>query len=179
MKLNLTFETIEDIKNFHTNLQSIKLQMLEFQAQTVRNLGEGVIDRIHQKMRSQGFSEKIIDGTRLDSIEIISEKRVRLIFISEYFSQIGFDVALGREEGTEDHFIEPLSVGSPFIDKPEALHGGNKWPFFSKGHWVDGILPLYIVRDTVKEMTPSFQDEYNRQLTNWLAENLGGSTSAS
>lgn len=175
----MTFETIGDIQNFHTNLQAIKLQMLEFQATTVRKLGQGVINRIHQKMRASGFSEKIIDGTTLDNIEIISSKRVRLFFRSEYFAETGFDVAIAREEGTEDHFIEPLSIGSPFVDKPEALHGGSKWPFFSKGHWVSGILPLYIVRDTVKEMAPSFQDEYNRQLTNWLAANLGGNANAS
>lgn len=178
MKLQLTFETIGDIQKFHSNLQSIKLQMLEFQAETVRKLGQGVISRIHQKMRSAGVSEKIISGTKLDNIEIISNRRVRLFFRSEYFAKTGFDVALAREEGTEDHFIEPLSIGSPFIDKPEALHGGTKWPFFSKGHWVSGMPSLFIVKDTVKEMTPSFQDEYNRQLTNWLAANLGGKVNA-
>lgn len=179
MKLQLKFETIGDIQRFRSNLVSIKIQIIEFQATLTREIGEQIIQRIHQKMRSAGFSEKIIEGTTLDNIEILSSKKVRLFFRSEYFAKTGFDVALAREEGTDDHFIEPLSTGSPFVEKPEALHGGQKWPYFSKGHMVSGMLPLFIVRNTVKEMTPHLQDEYNRQFTNWLANNLGGNIIAS
>lgn len=172
MKLNLKFETIEDVKNFQSNVQSIKLQILEFQAFTVRKLGEQIVDRIHEKMRESGFSEKIINGTKLDNIEIISTKRVRLYFRSEYFANNGFDVALGREEGTDKHKVE----AGPGTALPIPTEGGI---IFRKSAEPDGIVALYIVRDTVKQMVPHLQDEYNRQFTQWLAENFGGQIIAS
>ena len=175
MQLKLKFDSIEDIKEFSSKTQRLKLQLLQFQAKTINDIAISLtLKRIHDKMRAAGFSQKIIDGTVLASIEIRGPKKVRLIFKSEYFSETGFDVAVAREEGTEDHFIEPISNLSPFIDKPEALHGGDKWPFFSKGHDVSGIVALFIVKTTVKETEEPFQDEYRRRLINWYAANLGG-----
>lgn len=180
MAIKIVLNTIEDLKKFHNSLTTLKIQLIQFQAYTVRALGEDLIEsKIHEKMRAAGFDEKIINGTYLDNIELIGRKKARLFFRSEYFSDTGFDVALAREEGTERHFIEPLSVGSPFVDKPEALYGGSKWPFFSKGHWVDGILAMYIVFNTVKEMTPFLQDSYNRKKQEWMLKNLEGIAVAS
>jgi len=73
---------------------------------------------------------------------------------------------LGREEGTDDHDIKPVFK--------KALHGGDDWPFFSKGHEVSGIVALFIMKTTVKETAEPFQDEYRRRLMNWYAANLGG-----
>jgi len=125
MPLTVTFETIEDINDFRRSLQVLKLQILQFQATVVRDIAEEItIFVIHAKMRAAGFSEKIIDGTILDNIEIIGNKKIRFHIRSEYFSSTGFDVALGREEGTDDHFIKPVVK--------QALHGGSDWPFFQK-----------------------------------------------
>ena len=172
MKLQVQFETIEDIKKFRSNLQTLKLQLLEFQAVTIRKLGDGVIQRIHTKMKSAGFSQKIIDGTFLDNIEIMGTKKVRLFFRSIYFTDTGFDVALAREEGTKKHKIIagkgkvlPIPTSSGII--------------FRKSANPDGILALFIIHNTIKEMKESFQDEYNRQLVNWYAANLGGKVIAS
>lgn len=178
MQLKVTFDTIEDIKRFRINLQVLKLQLLQFQAATVRKLGVTItLHSIHTKMRAAGFSQKIIDGTILDQIDILGPKKIRFHFTSVYFSSTGFDVAVGREEGTKTHFIEPLSNLSPFIDKPEALHFEETK--FSKGHEVSGILALFIVAKTVKETAESVRDEYRRQLLNWYAANLGGIAIAS
>lgn len=172
MSLTVTFETIEDIKDFRRSLQVLKLQILQFQATVVREIANEItIFVIHAKMRAAGFSEKIIDGTILDNIEIIGNKKIRFHIRSEYFSSTGFDVALGREEGTDDHFIKPVVK--------EALHGGSDWPFFSKGHEVSGIMAFFIVRDTVKETAPRVQEQYRRDLLQWYVANLGGIAHAS
>lgn len=167
MQLKLKFESIEDIKEFSSKTQRLKLQLLQFQAKTINEIAINLtLARIHNKMRAAGFSQKIINGTVLASIEIRGSKKVRLIFKSEYFSETGFDVALAREEGTDDHFIKPVFK--------KALHGGDDWPFFSKGHEVSGIVALFIMKTTVKETEEPFQDEYRRRLMNWYAANLGG-----
>ncbi|KKN75405.1 hypothetical protein LCGC14_0380260 [marine sediment metagenome] len=166
-ELIVQFKTIEDVKNFRTKLQGIRLQLFQFQAATVRNIGEIlVLGTIHARMRAAGFSEKIIDGTILDNIEVRGTKKVRLFFRSEYWSDTHFDVALAREKGTKKHFIKPV--------KKKALHGGSKWPFFSKGHEVSGIVALKIVKNTVKQLQRQFQDAYRLVQLEWYAENLGG-----
>ena len=60
MPLNITFETIEDIKEFRNSVQILKLQILQFQAIVVRDITEEItMFVIHAKMRAAGFSEKI------------------------------------------------------------------------------------------------------------------------
>lgn len=174
MPFTILLRTIEDIKRFRQKITGLKIQLFTFQSTTIRKLANIIIvDMIHQNMRAAGFSEKIIEGTFLDNIELLGRKKVRLFFRSEYFTETGFDVALAREEGTDRHFIEPLRIKNNTDDGPKALHGGAKWPYFSKGHWVDGMLALFIVSNTVKQMTAPLQDEYNRQQDIWYKQNLG------
>lgn len=180
MPFTIIIKSIDDIQRFRQKITGLKIQLFQFQSTTIRNLANIiVVDKIHKNMRDAGFDEKIIEGTFLDNIELRGRRKIRLFFRSEYFSETGFDVALAREEGTERHFIEPLSIGSPFIDKPEALHGGKNWPFFSKGHFVDGMLALFIVSQTVKQMAAPLQDEFNRQQSIWYEKNLEGIAVAS
>lgn len=172
MSLKVTFESIEDIKQFRTRLQVLKLQLLQFQATVVREIVEEItIFVIHAKMRAAGFDEKIIEGTILDNIEILGTKKIRFHIRSVYFSSTGFDVALGREEGTEDHFVAPVVK--------EALHGGASWPFFSKGHEISGVIAFFIVKDTVKETAERVRIQYKKELLQWYVSNLGGIASAS
>jgi len=177
MSSNLSFETIHDLKRFKINLQTLKMQKFQFDIITLNKLAVLlVLDRIHQKMRAANFSEKIIKNTIVSQVERRSKNKVRIHFRSELFAETGYDIALGREEGTDRHFIEPKSADNPSVKKPESLHGSGAWPYFSKGHWVDGVPAFFIIKNTVQEMQEPFQDEYNRALNNWYAENLGVST---
>ena len=172
MSLKVTFESVEDIKQFRTRLQVLKLQLLQFQATVVREIAEEItIFVIHAKMRAAGFDEKIIEGTILDNIETKGNKKITFHIRSVYFSSTGFDVALGREEGTDDHFVKPV--------EKEALHGGATWPFFSKGHEVSGVIAFFIVKDTVKETAERVRVQYKIELLQWYKSNLGGIASAS
>jgi len=167
MPFTILLRTIDDIKRFRTKITSFKIQLLQFQSTTLRKFANLIIvDKIHQNMRDAGFSEKIIEGTILDNIELRGRTKVRLFFRSEYFSETGFDVAVAREEGTEKHKI----VAGPGKVLPIPTSEGI---IFRKSANPDGILALFIVASTVKQMTEPLQDEYNRQLNLWYQQNLG------
>ncbi len=174
MAYKITLRTIEDIKKFRNKITNLNIQLLEFQTITITKLANEIItSKILHKMKSAGFSEKIIKETRLDRIDYIGTRKIRLHFVSDYFSEDGtsFDVSLAREIGTKRHFIKPV--------KKLALYGGKKWPFFSKGHWVSGIPAYHIIRDTVKAFAPYLQEAYNKEQDKWYAKNLEGVAVAS
>jgi len=173
MALTLVLRTISDLKRFRTKTTSFKIQLLQFQSSTLRKFANMIIvDKIHQNMRDAGFSEKIIEGTFLNNIELRGRTKVRLFFISEYFSATGFDVAVAREEGTEKHKVVAGEGKVLPIPTSDGL-------IFRKSANPDGILALFIVANTVKQMTEPLQDEYNRQLNMWYQQNLGDMAVAS
>jgi len=173
MAFTLVLRTINDIKRFRLKTTSFKMQLFVFQSTTLRKFADIIItDKIHQNMRDAGFSEKIIDGTFLDNIELRGRTKARLFFISEYFSETGFDVALAREEGTDDHDV----IAGPGKVLPIPTSEGI---IFRKKSHPDGILALFIVSSTVKQMTAPLQDEYNRQQDIWYQKNLGDMAVAS
>jgi len=124
-------------------------------------------------MEARGFSRKIIDNTFINNIEIKSKSKVRIFITSLYFADTGFDVALGREKGTDRAYAKP---DEPTPERPNPhlkwIIGGKA--FYSKGHWRDGVIAFYIIRDTIKEMKGHLQEEYNRALTNWYINNFSG-----
>jgi len=167
MGFTLVLRTLNDIKRFRTKITSFQIQLLQFQSVTVRKFANLIIvEKIHQNMRDAGFSEKIIEGTILDNIELRGRLKVRLFFRSEYFSETGFDVAVAREEGTEKHKIVAGEGKVLPIPTSEGI-------IFRKSAHPDGIMALFIVANTVKQMTEPLQDEYNRQLNLWYQQNLG------
>ncbi len=173
MPFTITLRTINDIKKFRLKTTSFKMQLFVFQSTTLRKFANIIIvEKIHRDMRAAGFSEKIIDGTYLNNIEIIGKTKARLFFRSEYFSETGFDVALAREEGTDDHDV----IAGPGKVLPIPTSEGI---IFRKSAHPDGILALFIVANTVKQMTAPLQDEYNRQQDIWYLENLGDMAVAS
>lgn len=168
MPFTILLKTIDDIKLFRQKITGLKLQLFTFQSFTLRKFANIIIvDKIHQNMMDAGFSEKIIDGTFLDNIELVGRNKARLFFRSIYFTVTGFDVALAREEGTDKHKV----VTGEGKTLPIPTSGGL---IFRKSANPDGILALFIVSQTVKLMTEPLQDEYNRQLNMWYQKNLEG-----
>ncbi len=167
------FKTIDDVRRFKTNIQTLKMQKLEFQMFTLDKLANNlVLNKIHQKMRSAGFSDKIIKNTTIVGIEIVSKNKARIHFKSELFADTGYDIALGREEGTDTHKV--VAGEGKVLPIPTA--GGL---IFRKSAEPGAIPALYIIRNTLKEMKEPFQDSYNRLLNEWLAANLGDGFDAS
>ncbi len=173
MPFTILLRTIDDIKRFRTKITGLKIQLITFQATTLRKLANNIIlDKIQANMRSAEFSEKIINGTILDNIELIGRTKARLFFRSEYFAKTGFDVALAREEGTDKHKV----VAGPGKTLPIPTSDGL---IFRKSAEPEGILALFIVSNTVKQMTIPLQEEYSKQQEEWYQKNLEGIAVAS
>ena len=172
-QLRLQLRSIEDVEKFRVKLQGIKIQLPGFKTFTVRQLSNDIIlAEIHKRMKAENFSQKIITGTTVDKITI-TKKKARLIFRSEYFAA-GFDVALGREKGTERHFIKPLDP-----DGTLRFILGGFVVGFSKGHWVEGIPALFIIFNTIRDMKEKFEAAYQKAFNDWYVANMGGLVVAS
>lgn len=173
MSLISKFETIDDIKRFRINLQTLKMQKIQFQDLTLNKLATNlVLHTIHQKMKSSGFSDKIIKNTIVVGVKIKSKNKATIHFKSELFADTGYDIALGREEGTDTHRI--VSGEGKTIPIPT-----NNGLIFRKFSNPSGIIALHIIRNTLQEMKEPFQDSYNRLLNEWYAANLGDKFNAS
>lgn len=68
------------------------------------------------------------------------------------------------EEGTKDHEIKPRNK--------KALHGGSKWPYFSKGHKVSGIKARHVFRDGLKKGYPEFKKLLAEETEKYLEETM-------
>lgn len=166
----------EELKTLRQNLLKLKLQLMSFQGVTLHRLAnEVIIDEIHRKMRdaSPPFSEKIILGTQISDVSVKTNNRIRIFFTSQYEAETGFDVALAREKGTDDHKVMPLP---PTVERPNPhlkwIEGGTAR--FSKGHEVTGFPSLHIIEETLDLKAFELQIKFNIELNNWIAKNIGG-----
>lgn len=121
---------------------------LEIQALKIIN--QTIVDPMQNQMEAKGYSRKIIDSTRVLEIKVGGEGIIDFAIISDYEADGGFDVAKGREEGTEGVFLRPVfKLALRWIQQGIAL--------FSFGHFRPGIDATHIVRDVMKENTPIAQ----------------------
>jgi len=112
-----------------------------------QHLNDILIPTIKIKMKQKDYDQKIIDSTRIDNLDIdMNLGSIVYDVICDYVSVSNFDISTVREEtGTVRHFIKPILKKSlHFIAKGVE--------FFSKGHWVKGILASHIIADTMKEL---------------------------
>ena len=168
MTIELNLNSIDDIQRLKTKIVSLKMQLPQFQAITIRKLAnEILIDEIQKRMESAGISKKIIASTYLDNIEIVGINTVRIFVKSEYFADTGFDVALAVHEGTRGHMIRPKEKKAL-----SWIQGGVRR--FSKGHWVSGIRSLRIVYKVLRENKILLQTRYNQEQEMWIKNNLTG-----
>lgn len=173
-KLELVIRNSNDVKNLRRRIDGLKLQLLEFQAITIRKQANVIIvDTIHKRMREANFSEKIVVNTILSNIEFISKTKIRLHFISTLFTDTGFDIALAREKGTKAHDVYPKK---PTLDRPNPslkLIINGKVSFYKHTH-PSGIKALHIIEKTIKELGDTLQKKYNQDLAHWISGNLKG-----
>jgi len=91
----------------------------------------------------------------------------------EYFSEDGFDVAVAREYGTEDHMIRPKGKENGGADVLSWIQGGVRR--FSGGHIVSGLPRLNIIERRVEWGEYELQQALNEEYRNWK-RNLFGFT---
>ena len=135
----------------------IKLQYPKFLEITAKRIAnEIIIDAIHSRMRARKYSEKIIQSTFLEQVSIDSTGFMSFDVVSDYESEKGFDVSVGREEGTFGVFVKPIFAKVlRWIDKGVA--------FFSKGHFRRGISASNIIDLTVEQRQPIAQEQLDQE----------------
>ena len=127
---------------------------------------EVILKPLHQRMRSFGYSEKIIDGTTIENIQVNRTGSLTFDVVSDYESESGFSVADAREKGTVDHFVKPVNK------KALSWIAGGFVKAFSKGHTVRGITASNVIRETVREKTPEAQARLNDATDEFIARSM-------
>tara|TARA_B110000495_G_scaffold196840_1_gene206246 strand:+ start:78 stop:641 length:564 start_codon:yes stop_codon:yes gene_type:complete len=109
-----------------------------------------IIDPIVEEMKQNNVSRKIYEQVIVKDVILDEVTGTILIKIHcEYFSEEGFDVAVAREYGTEDHMIRPKGKENGGADSLSWIQGGMRR--FSKGHMVSGLPRLNIIERRVEE----------------------------
>ena len=168
LKLRLIARNRNDLEKIIQRVAVINIQYGQFKLDTLFRLAEEIVlTTIHSAMRRASYSEKIILGTIVTQVQILTPKKARIFFRSHYISETGFDVALAREKGTKDHDL-PKVDGRTYHWKQDGKSA------FSKGHRVKGIFQSNIMRDVTREQSEFLAIEFEKAKTEWLEENFQG-----
>ena len=144
-----------------------QVQYPRFLREEVKKIANDVILKpLHSRMRSFGYSQKIIDGTTIENLEIGRNGTLSFDVVSDYDSELGFDVAKAREEGTKSHFIKPVNA------KALSFIAGGFIRAFSKGHFVRGITATNVVSKTVQEKIPEAQARLNEATRVFISRSM-------
>ena len=159
----------QDANKLLFNLVRFEQQSPRFIEATVLRLAqEEILLPIKAKMKSNHYSQKIIDGTTIENIFVDGSGFVQFDIISEYDTEEGFDVATAREDGTRPHTIRPRDSNGilRFVIKTGEV-------LYRKFTRNPGIRASHIVRDTARSRQPILQQRlteeiigfYNRTVT--------------
>ena len=119
-----------------------------------------IIDPIVEEMRNAGVSQKIWGNVVVDAVSIGWDGGIYINIHNEYWSDEGFDIALAREEGTDDHWIKPRNKQAL-----SWIFGGKR--HFSGGHKVTGLPRLNIIERIIERNQYQLQDKLNEEFAKW------------
>lgn len=149
--------SVDDKLKRVTKVMQLKLQypkFVEITATAIAN--KEILDYIHEEMAAKNYSKKIIERTYLEKVQLNNEGFLTFVVVSDYESESRFDVAKGREEGTDRVFVRPVYK--------KALHwiqvGFSR---FSLGHWRRGIQASHIIDRVVAQRLSIAQDRLDRE----------------
>lgn len=167
---------VKEYKNQLIRLEHLHKNFIETKARELAN--KMIVDPIRDEMERMGVHRKIWESVIVKDVVYDTRAKVLLIRIhSEYFAENGFDVAVAREYGTKDHFIQPLSSASQFTsvdpnlikNLPKTLswiQDGKRR--FSKGHMVSGLPRLNIIRQTIEKTEFDIHEKLWEEYKKWL-----------
>ena len=125
-----------------------------------------IVDPIIEEMKQNNVSRKIYETVVVKDTILDETTGTILIKIHcEYFSEDGFDVAVAREYGTEDHMIRPKGKANGGADVLSWIQGGLRR--FSGGHMVSGLPRLNIIERRVEEGEYELQQAMNEEYRKW------------
>jgi len=155
--MSSTISSTQDVMKLLFNATRFEMQYPRFIEQVTRQIiDEEILNPIKTAMRSFGYSEKIIDGTTIDNLFVDDNGFIQFDVTSDYKSELGFDVAKAREEGTKRHFIKPIA-------KAVLSWVANNVRLFSKGHWVKGFTKSNIIKKTIEAQFPIAQERITQE----------------
>lgn len=164
--VKIVIKSVADIEAFNRKLKtliSILPSMREFAIN--RAADEAVLTSIHRDMENNNFSKKIIDRTYVGSSEVTNNgQKITVHFISDYISDSGFDVSVGREEGTTDHDVFPKNPNGwlTYIDP----NTGKR--IFRKHTHPSGIDRLLIIESNINSNKESFKESYSKEISSQI-----------
>ena len=128
-----------------------------------------IVDPIIEEMKQNNVSRKIYETVVVKDTILDETTGTILIKIHcEYFSEDGFDVAVAREYGTEDHMIRPKGKTNGGADILSWIQGGIRR--FSGGHMVSGLPRLNIIERRVEEGEYELQRALYTEYRRWKSE---------
>jgi len=125
-----------------------------------------IVDPIIEMMKLHGVARVIQESVVVAYVNVTYDGIVIRIK-SEYFSEEGFDVALAREKGTEDHMIRPV------VANALRWMGPNGKFLFSGGHMVSGLPRLNLIERGIEKGEVDLVEELNSESRKWKHEVLG------
>lgn len=120
-----------------------------------------IVDPIVEEMRRNEVSRKIYENVVVNKVKVNNDG-IYINIHSEYFAESGFDVALAREKGTEDHWIRPTE------SKDGKLHWLQNGVWASSGgHIVSGLPKLNIIELMIEKGEYELQTKLNEEFKKW------------
>ena len=149
---------------------------MQYQAFVVFSLvtiiNQEIVDKIHQKMRANNVSSKVIHETFLDQqIRIVGNKVVFKIKSIYQDTDTGFQVAVMIEDGREEYTI---SVPPPTEERPRPhitpiIKGQQK---FLKKVDIPELKAQKNVKDTIIKNIDKVQNRINKDTKKWMSKVL-------
>lgn len=169
----IIIKTDKDIKELESKMAQIQLQYEPFTVFALTSIiNQEMVDVIHNKMRSNNVSQKVINETFLDNNIIILGNSVFFRIKSTYTdTDTGFAVAVMIEDGREAYTI---SAPDPTAERPRPhltpiIDG--KQMFLKK---VD--IPIFPaqrnVKDTINQRTKRVQKRLQVDTAKWIRKIL-------
>ena len=148
-------------------VEAYKLRLARYQhlhkdfvkTKTTELVNKLIVDPIVEEMKNAGVSQKIWENVEVDEVRV-TNNGIYINIHNEYWSDEGFDVALAREEGTEDHWIRPRNKQAL-----SWIQGGRRR--FSGGHKVSGLPRLNIIERIIETGEYELQQQLNEEFRKW------------
>jgi len=155
--MSSTISSQQDVMKLLFNVTRFEMQYPRFIEQISRQIiDEEILIPIKTAMRSFGYSQKIIDGTSIESLFVDDSGFIQFDVVSDYKTELGFDVAKAREKGTKRHFIKAITkIALSWVTSNVRL--------FSKGHWVKGFTKSNIIKKTTETRFPIAQERITQE----------------
>lgn len=166
-------KTDKDILELESKMAQIQLQYKPFTIFALTSIiNQEIVDVIHNKMRANNVSQKVIDNTFLDDTIMIMGNQVFFSIKSTYQDpDTGFAVAVMIEDGRKPYTI---NAPPPTSDRPKPhltpiIDGEQK--FLKKAD-----IPVFPaqrnIRDTIEQRTKSVQKRLQIDTAKWIRKIL-------